>query len=1240
MSEQREDEEQEVMEGEEEEEEEEEEEGEPGGADGEEAPAHRSTPDVQEQVEEADAQPEESQTGETDVLTTVEEAETQADLPDDTQQRQGSVGSSTATVKVVLAPGGHVMTVAFAIGLSIQDLKRHLAAELRVPAEVLQISLDGRVVEETQSLMELGVRPHGSTRLEMSSTDPSVHPLCPLPPSEQDVMPDVITVRVQRGDGAFQEVVVEVERPRQQKAFVGGYRHRLTGVEYHHAAVQTLPKRRPDRGVVVFSRDSQTVELKSQVQQCPVDVSTQMTGIGCYVSCVGDKLVAPGNYVTAEEYHDRRLKAVICLQSYARRWLAQQEVEQIKRERGRRLAWMELQERRRREEREEQLRDRRQRWLSPQKREDFNLLYHALEKWRCEEEQHINLSLRGAERKAALCLLLQQETQLIATIGRHRIAVHNNNYDKTIRSFLDKCQQCQQCHQCHQCDQCDQCQQCHQCPVVFQSAAPLRWRAADGRLLQMDTEDTIRARELRDLYNDVSLPEVSQEQRLHVLMTLKHTVMEHQCPLTQDIVDLIDREVDLMTRGLEAASLEGLRRRISTLFLQYIKTPAFNPKVAKLLKVPQKSSSLKNDMFLCRSCRRYLRSADFTQAAGVHLSSECKDCVNLNNIARARDDFSCYKNILRRLRAEEQRLNQDAKIPFLLQVEDIKYLVEVVWASRSALHASTDLYNLVFVRWDPRKDWSPWNCILLSNEERIAHLEVQDVHKTYEATLIHGIGHKHMLARRHFSQIATIAPYLGPPQASATLDNQLVSKPRVDMTEKLQRLREGLWNYHSVVLVVLTPLLLLPLPLVVGTKEAGCAFVLLLMAIYWVTEVIPLSMTAMIPAVLFPMFGIMKSSAVAKEYFKDFHFLLVGVICLATSIEKWGLHRRIALRLVTMVGVNPAWLMLGFMSGCAFLSMWVQNTSAVMMVMPIVEAVLQQILKADEEGGCVGEDNPNLQLDEPGGHFENMKDTVRSKRDLMMCKAMCIGMAYSSNIGGITTLPGTSPNLIFSEYLTQIYPECNCINFGNWLLLCLPISVIMLLLTWVWLYWLFIGSEKYESMISWPEFQASMPWRVALLVGGGFALAEGTQESGLSLWVAELLTPLGDLPVLATIAVACIIVTTVTEVASNVATITIFLPILSPLAEAIHVNPLYVLIPTTLCTSFSFLLPVSNPPNAVVFAYGHISIVDMVKAGLGVNVIGVLTVLLAVATWGVPLFSLDSYPDWAPVLPSFNSTTP
>ncbi|XP_029010582.1 IQ and ubiquitin-like domain-containing protein isoform X2 [Betta splendens] len=697
------------------------------GNDGGEARPNRPSPDGPVGVGDAETQADLTSDGEngnaieTDVSGAVKEAESEADLPSDAEQLRESQGmenvrNSTATVKVVLVPEGHVMTVAFVIGLSIQELKRHLASELRVPPQVLQISLDGTVVEEERSLMELGVRPHGSTRLEMSSTNPTTHPLRPVRPPELDNMPDVITVRVQTEEGVFQDVVVEIERPRQQKAFLGGYRHQLTGAVYHHAAVQTAPKRRPDRGVVVFSRDTQTVELKSQAQQCAVHVSTQMTGIGCYVSCMKDKLLTPGTYLSADEFHDIRLRAVIRLQSFARRWLAQQRVEQLRRERNRHLAWLDLQERRRTEEKEEQLRDRRHRWMNPQKRDDFNLLYHALEKWRCEEEQKINSSLRGAERKAALCSLLDQETQLIAAIGRHRIAVQHNNYDKTIRHFLDK------------------------------SAAPYQWKTADGRLIEVDSPHTIRARELRDLYNDINMFTAKQDQRHQILMTLKHTVKEHDCQLSRDIVDLIDREVDLTTRGLKASSLEGLRKRISTLFLQYIKTPAFNPEVAKMLKVPQNPSQLKNDMFLCRSCQRYLRSTDFSPAANA-----------------------------RRLRADEQQLNKEAKIPFLLQVEDVRYLVEVVWASRSAVHGSSDIYNLVFVRWERGIDWSPWNCILLSREETSAHLEVEDVHKTYEATFIRRIEHKHMLARRYFSQISSMAEFLDS-QSNAALGNQLISK--------------------------------------------------------------------------------------------------------------------------------------------------------------------------------------------------------------------------------------------------------------------------------------------------------------------------------------------------------------------------------------------------------------------------------------------------------------------------------
>ncbi|KAM6937923.1 IQ motif and ubiquitin-like domain-containing protein [Xenentodon cancila] len=696
--------------------------------------------------------------GGTAVLETVEEA--QEEFPVDAEQleeKRDNAGSSTATVKVELVPEGHVVTVAFAIGHNVQELKSHLASELRVPVEVLQLSLDGRVLQEQQSLMELGIRPHSSTRMEMSSTEPRSHPLRPVHLPEHDSMPDVLTVQVQTDEGLVQEVVVEIERPHQQKAMLGGYRHRLTGTEYHHAAVQTLTRRRPDQAVLVFSRDSQTVELRCQTQQCPVNISTQVTAIGCYVSCVNDKLLTPGTYTTADQYHHERLTAVIRLQSFVRRWLAQQRVDRLKKERTRRLAWLELQEKRRKEEKEEQLRDRHRRWRNPQKRSDINLLYCALEKWRREEEDRINSSLHGAERKAALCWLLEQETELIAEIGRHCESFQNNNYDRLIRDFLDK------------------------------SAAPHQWRAVDGRMMEMETQDAIRARELRDLYNRIGLSTVCKEGRLQHLMALKHTVMEHDCQLTRDIIDLIDREVDLMARAVRAHNLEGLRKRICTLFLQFIRTPAFNPKVAKLLKeetqtVPwskmvqyiHNRNLSQNPPQLCRGCQRYLRSATFSASASGCLRGWCQQCAGLDNKARTRNDFTFYKNILKKLRDDEQQLSEDAKIPFLLQAEDMLYLVEVIWAARSALSGSSDLYSLVFVRWERQRDWSPWNCILLSQEEAAAHLELSDIQKAYKQTFIAEVEHKHTVARRHFSHIPDVARCMDS-QPDAARGNTLAS---------------------------------------------------------------------------------------------------------------------------------------------------------------------------------------------------------------------------------------------------------------------------------------------------------------------------------------------------------------------------------------------------------------------------------------------------------------------------------
>uniref|UniRef100_A0A674GQW1 Solute carrier family 13 member 1 n=1 Tax=Taeniopygia guttata TaxID=59729 RepID=A0A674GQW1_TAEGU len=533
-----------------------------------------------------------------------------------------------------------------------------------------------------------------------------------------------------------------------------------------------------------------------------------------------------------------------------------------------------------------------------------------------------------------------------------------------------------------------------------------------------------------------------------------------------------------------------------------------------------------------------------------------------------------------------------------------------------------------------------------------------------------------------------------------------------------------------------------------------CAYTLFVVAIFWLTEALPLAVSALLPAFMFPLFGIMGSKQVASAYFKDFHLLLIGVICLATSIEKWNLHKRVALKMVMLVGVNPAWLMLGFMVSCAFLSMWLSNTSAAAMVMPIVEAVAQQIIRAEAEADELEMSCSNGSINPP---FLYINWCIFSKQNLPpaeaerksrkdkysgIFKVMCLCVAYSATIGGLTTITGTSTNLIFAEHFNSRYPGCQCINFGSWFILSIPIAVIILLLSWLWLQWLFLGFDlknmfkcgkkktareeassqviqeeykklgpisypetvtlvlfilmtllwftrdpgfipgwsslfpKYKSyvtdstaalvigllffiipaktllrtsngentvfgyipLITWKEFQSCMPWEIAILVGGGFALADGCEVSKLSEWVASKLTPLGSLPLWLIILISCLIVTSVTEVASNPATITIFLPILSPLAEAIHVNPLFILIPATLCTSFAFLLPVANPANAIVFSYGHLTVMDMVKAGLGINIIGVAVVMLGIMTWIVPIFDLYTYPSWALNIPSTNGT--
>ncbi|NXK46011.1 S13A4 protein, partial [Chauna torquata] len=591
--------------------------------------------------------------------------------------------------------------------------------------------------------------------------------------------------------------------------------------------------------------------------------------------------------------------------------------------------------------------------------------------------------------------------------------------------------------------------------------------------------------------------------------------------------------------------------------------------------------------------------------------------------------------------------------------------------------------------------------------------------------------------------------------------------------------------------------------------EASCAYVLIVTAVYWVSEAIPLGAAALIPAFLYPLFGVMKSSEVAAEYFKNTTLLLMGVICVAASVEKWNLHKRIALRMVMMAGAKPGMLLLCFMCCTTVLSMWLSNTSTTAMVMPIVEAVLQELVNAEEERDVIStagstiieesepiglsekHDQPSLELIFINEEKANLKafaslqsmnsvhmianpiGTVNSKgngqhlpqaqilalppkpsepdlstkyryqsiHDHMVCKCLSLSISYAATIGGLTTIIGTSTSLIFLEHFNNHYPNAEVVNFGTWFLFSFPISLIMLVLTWFWMHWLFLGcnfketcsvskkkktkreeiserriQEEYKKLgnisypemvtgfffilmtllwftrepgfvpgwssffekkgyrtdatvsvflgfllflipakkpsfrkrekgdgersadintlypiITWKDFQKTMPWEIVVLVGGGYALAAGCKTSGLSTWIGRQMLSLSSLPYWAVTLLACILVSLVTEFVSNPATITIFLPILCSMSETLLINPLYTLIPVTMCISFAVMLPVGNPPNAIVFSYGHCQIKDMVKAGLGVNLIGLAVVMVAINTWGIRLFQLNTFPEWAAV---------
>jgi sodium-dependent dicarboxylate transporter 2/3/5 len=470
-------------------------------------------------------------------------------------------------------------------------------------------------------------------------------------------------------------------------------------------------------------------------------------------------------------------------------------------------------------------------------------------------------------------------------------------------------------------------------------------------------------------------------------------------------------------------------------------------------------------------------------------------------------------------------------------------------------------------------------------------------------------------------------------------------------------------------------------PLVTRTAAVAA-----LMAIWWITEAIPIPATALLPVALFPLLGIMSGKAVAGTYFNHIIFLFIGGFIMALAMQKWNLHRRVALRIMLLIGTSPKRIILGFMVATAFLSMWISNTATTMMMVPIALAIILKLKEADQ-----------------------------SRAVSRFSVGLLIGIAYSASIGGIATLIGTPPNLAFSKIFVTSFPQAAEVTFADWIVFGFPFSVVFLTVTWLLLTTFFVprrqeikmdagifkrersslGRTSYEEKIilvlfaimallwllrtdidaGWfciPGWSTLLPvpgfiddgtiaitialllfvirsrsdkgkrlmdwktatklhWGIVILFGGGFALAAGFKESGLSLWLAQQLAVIGGISPFFMVASVSTLLTFVTELTSNTATAQIVLPLLGSLAVAIKTNPLLLMIPATISASCAFMLPVATPPNAIVFGSGEIKMGDMMRIGIVMNLIGVVLITAMMYLLGLAVFNIDpgQLPDWA-----------
>ena len=422
-------------------------------------------------------------------------------------------------------------------------------------------------------------------------------------------------------------------------------------------------------------------------------------------------------------------------------------------------------------------------------------------------------------------------------------------------------------------------------------------------------------------------------------------------------------------------------------------------------------------------------------------------------------------------------------------------------------------------------------------------------------------------------------------------------------------------------------------------------------AIWWITECVPISVTALLPIVLFPLTGGLDIKSTTASYGHNLVFLFVGGFIIALAIEKWNLHKRVALSIIKFTGTKKSRIILGFMIATAVLSMFISNTATTIMILPVGMAIISKVSESNNS-------------------YENIN----------FGKSLMIAIAYSASIGGMATLIGTPPNMIFAGVVKESYG----IEIGmlEWSKFGLPVSLFLLIICWIYLTkvafsfedknqisgkqeinnqlkklgkfsneelkvsvifgltafsWIFrkqlvkiipflddtiiaisfaivlfiIPDKKNKPLLNW-EDTIKLPWGILLLFGGGMAIASAFGKSGLAFWIANLLSTMNGVSLFLLILIIVVSINLLTELTSNMATTAMLLPVLVTMALAINVHPYFLLVSATLAASCAFMLPVATPPNAIVFGSGLLKIEDMFKKGIWMNLFSVIVISLIV----------------------------